>query len=68
MIRVWNGSIVRLSPVAYCDRAGLRLPRAFDLSESFWVGLQADYDTAMAKDAVAPELAEIEPLAMALCE
>ena len=45
---------------------GLRLSRAFGLSESFWVGLQADYDSAMAKDAIAPELAEIEPLAMAV--
>ena len=45
---------------------GLRLSRVFGLSESFWVGLQADYDTAMAKDAIAPELAEIEPWAMAV--
>ena len=44
---------------------GLRLSRAFGLSESFWTGLQTDYDTAITKDAIEPELAEIEPLAMA---
>ena len=44
---------------------GLRLSRALGLSEGFWTGLQADYDTAMTKDAIEPELATIEPLAVA---
>ena len=43
---------------------GLRLSRAFGLSESFWTGLQVDYDTAMAKDAIQPELEEIELLSL----
>ncbi len=42
---------------------GLRLARAFGLSESFWTGLQIDYDTALAKDAIEPELKQIELLA-----
>ena len=41
---------------------GLRLSRAFGLSESFWTGLQIDYDTAIAKDAIQPELEDIELL------
>ncbi len=44
---------------------GLRLSRVFGLSEAFWIGLQTDYDTAMTKDAIEPELAAIEPWAMA---
>jgi addiction module HigA family antidote len=43
---------------------GLRLSRFFGVSEGFFIGLQADYDTAMAKDAIADELQSIEPLAM----
>ena len=41
---------------------GLRLSRALGLSESFWTGLQIDYDTAMAKDLIEPELEDIELL------
>ena len=41
---------------------GLRLSRALGLSESFWTGLQIDYDTALAKDAIQPELEDIELL------
>ena len=41
---------------------GLRLSRALGLSESFWTGLQIDYDTAMAKDLIQPELEDIELL------
>lgn len=44
---------------------GLRLSRVFGLSEAFWTGLQTDYDTAMTKDAIEPELAAIEPWATA---
>ena len=41
---------------------GLRLSRALGLSESFWTGLQIDYDTALTKDAIRPELEDIELL------
>ena len=34
----------------------LRLSRFFGLSDGFWIGLQTDYDTAIAKDALAKEL------------
>ena len=34
----------------------LRLSRFFGLSDGFWIGLQIDYDTAIAKDALAKEL------------
>ena len=42
---------------------GLRLSRFFGMSNSFWVGLQTDYDTAMTKDAMASTLAQIKPYA-----
>ena len=34
----------------------LRLSRFFSLSDGFWIGLQTDYDTAIAKDVLAKEL------------
>ncbi|WP_411885521.1 HigA family addiction module antitoxin [Polaromonas sp. YR568] len=37
----------------------LRLSRFFGTSEGFWSGLQVDYDTAVAKDALAKELTAI---------
>ena len=37
----------------------LRLSRFFGLTDGFWVGLQTDYDTAIAKDALAQELKAI---------
>ena len=40
---------------------GLRLSRFFGMSESFWIGLQMDYDAALAKDALAKTLAKIKP-------
>ena len=40
---------------------GLRLSRFFGLPDSFWIGLQADYDTAMTKDALAATLRKIKP-------
>lgn len=45
---------------------GLRLSRFFGISEGFWIGLQSDFDTAKAKDALADVLARIhrfEPVA-----
>lgn len=38
---------------------GLRLSRFFGLHDGFWIGLQADYDTAKAKDALGQVLANI---------
>jgi antitoxin HigA-1 len=38
---------------------GLRLSRFFGTSEGFWVGLQMDYNTAVAKEALAKELMAI---------
>jgi addiction module HigA family antidote len=40
---------------------GLRLSRFFGMSDSFWIGLQADYDRETAKDALAETLAQIKP-------
>ena len=40
---------------------GLRLSRFFDMSEGFWVGLQLDYDAAVAKDTLAKSLSKIRP-------
>lgn len=41
---------------------GLRLSRFFGMSDDFWVGLQLDYDTATARDALGKTLAKIKPL------
>lgn len=38
----------------------LRLSRFFGTSQSFWSGLQTDYDTATAKDTLAEERLSIE--------
>ena len=40
---------------------GLRLARYFAMNDNFWVGLQIDYDTAIAKIALADVLAHIKP-------
>ena len=40
---------------------GLRLSRFFGMSECFWIGLQADYDAAQARDSLAKTLAKIKP-------
>ncbi len=40
---------------------GLRLSRFFNMSESFWIGLQMDYDAANAKDLLAKTLSAIKP-------
>ena len=40
---------------------GLRLSRFFGTSDGFWVGLQTDYDTAQAKDALSDVLSRIHP-------
>ena len=41
---------------------GLRLSRAFGLSPSFWVTMQARYDLEIAKDQLEEVLATIQPL------
>ena len=38
---------------------GLRLSRFFGTSDSFWIGLQTDYDTARAKEALSDVLSRI---------
>jgi addiction module HigA family antidote len=40
---------------------GLRLARFFGMSESFWIGLQVDYEAAHAKDALSKILSKIRP-------
>nr|WP_240761844.1 HigA family addiction module antitoxin [Nitrosococcus wardiae] len=40
---------------------GLRLSRFFGLNDSFWVGLQTDYDVEMARDKLADTLVAIQP-------
>jgi antitoxin HigA-1 len=56
----------RISEIVHCKRAisidtGLRLARFFGTSEGFWIGLQADYDTAQTRDALGEVLARIHP-------
>ena len=43
----------------------LRLCRFFGLSDSWWLRLQADYDTRIAKKELAAELKKITPLVRA---
>ena len=43
----------------------LRLCRFFGLTDGWWLRLQADYDTKVAKKALAGELKKITPLARA---
>ena len=38
---------------------GLRLSRFFGTSDSFWIGLQTDYDTARVKEALSDVLSRI---------
>jgi antitoxin HigA-1 len=40
---------------------GLRLSKFFGMSEGFWVGLQLDYDAALAKDKMSKVLSKIKP-------
>jgi addiction module HigA family antidote len=57
----------RIGQIVAGDRAvtadtDLRLCRFFGLSEGWWLRLQADYDTVMAKDSMKAVLAKIRPL------
>ena len=54
----------RISEIVAGKRAvtidtGLRLSAFFGMSDGFWSGLQADYDTARARDTLAGTLARI---------
>ena len=40
---------------------GLRLARFFGMSDTFWTGLQMDYDSARAKDSLSRTLTKIKP-------
>lgn len=40
---------------------GLRLSRFFGINDGFWIGLQADYDTGIARDKLTDTLAGIKP-------
>ena len=42
--------------------AGLRLSRYFGMNDSFWTGLQMDYDTAMQRELLSETLTKIKPL------
>lgn len=42
---------------------GLRLSRFFGVSDGFWIGLQMDFDAAIAKDRLSDTLAKIRPWA-----
>jgi len=42
---------------------GLRLSRFFGINDGFWIGVQADYDTEIARDKLIDTLAGIKPWA-----
>lgn len=52
--------IVRERRAVTVDTA-MRLGRFFGMSAEFWLGLQTDYDMAMARDALSSALAAIKP-------
>ena len=56
----------RIGEIVTGDRAvtvdtGLRLSRFFGTSDGFWIGLQMDFDTTVAKRTLTEVLAAIEP-------
>lgn len=56
--------IVRGQRAITADTA-LRLSRYFGLTEGYWLNAQARFDLLVARDALAPELARIQPRPMA---
>jgi len=44
----------------------MRLARFFNMSPEFWMGLQADYEMALAREQLAEELKTIRPFKTAL--
>ena len=57
--------IVRERRAVSADTA-MRLARFFNMSPEFWMGLQADYEMALARDHLAEELKSIRPFRPAL--
>ena len=57
--------IVRSKRAVTADTA-LRLSKYFGLNDSYWLRLQGRFDEQVAKQALARELARIEPLAAAV--
>lgn len=62
--KVLGVSARRINEIVHGKRAitadtGLRLSRAFSMSDSFFSGLQADYDLEVERDRLAESLAEI---------
>ncbi len=63
-------SQLRISQILGGKRAitvdtGLRLSRYFGLNESFWTGLQLDFDASVAREELADVLRQIKPLEVA---
>jgi addiction module HigA family antidote len=54
-----NGIIQGLRPITI--DLGLRLSRFFSMSDSFWIGLQTDYDIVQARDKLVEVLNQIKP-------
>ncbi|MEO1751418.1 HigA family addiction module antitoxin [Thiofaba sp. EF100] len=57
----------RINEIVHGKRAitadtDLRLCRFFGLSDGWWLRLQAKYDTVLAKERLADELAKIQPM------
>jgi addiction module HigA family antidote len=57
--------IVRERRAVSADTA-MRLVRFFNMSPEFWMGLQADYEMALARDQLVEELKTIRPFKAAL--
>jgi addiction module HigA family antidote len=57
--------IVRERRAVSVDTA-MRLSRFFNMSPEFWMGLQADYEMAIARDQLAEELKSIRPFKPAI--
>ena len=57
--------IVRERRAISADTA-MRLARFFNMSPEFWMGLQADYEMALARHELAQELKSIRPVKPAL--
>lgn len=55
---VWEVEIVAGKRSVTAD-TGLRLSRLFGMNDSFWIGLQADYDMANARESLGSKLARI---------
>jgi addiction module HigA family antidote len=61
----------RINEIVHGKRAvtpdtGLRLSRAFGLSPSYWISMQARYDLEVARDQLDDVIAAIEPLKVTL--